>query len=255
MYSLGVKLSLLNKIKKPNKNATFVFGLQKSGTSAITGLLAAYTGKSATIDTKYLWEPYRTQLLEDELTIKQLVNRFSYPFSKEIIKEPSATFFIDKVSEFFSLEKFIFIVRNPFDNIRSILNRLNLPGDEDHIDPSRIHPNWRYIFKSEGQANYIDTLIANWLAANDQPGWTSHPGCLLIRYEDFNADKEGVIGHISNQLGFGRMNDISDIVDKQFQPKGSSPDSLVEFFGQKNFEKIASKCEKVGHELGYQRLA
>ena len=36
-------------ISKPNKDALFIFGFQKSGTSAIAGLLAEKTGKSVSV--------------------------------------------------------------------------------------------------------------------------------------------------------------------------------------------------------------
>jgi adenylylsulfate kinase-like enzyme len=39
------------KNTKPNKEALWVFGMQKAGTSAIASLLAHRTGKTATIDT------------------------------------------------------------------------------------------------------------------------------------------------------------------------------------------------------------
>src|SRR5699024_3209315 len=102
-FELSVKPLILNKFTKPNKDAIWVFGFQKSGTSAIAGLLAHMGNKSVTIDTPYLWPPNNKKIINGEISIKNYVTKYSYPFSKEIIKEPQATFFIDKIDSFFTL--------------------------------------------------------------------------------------------------------------------------------------------------------
>lgn len=193
MIRIGIRTYFRNLFSKPNKNAIWVFGFPKSGTSAITGLLSAATGLSATIDTKYLDDPFRTQIIERKLSIKHLVNKYSYPFSKQILKEPNATFFINEIGEFFLLHRYIFIVRNPFQNIRSILNRLNLPGNREYISMENVHPNWRYLFQVGKGKDYIDELVNWYLKVNSQYDKIEVENCKLVRYEDFLLSKEKYI--------------------------------------------------------------
>src|SRR5699024_12593798 len=101
---------------------------------------------SVTLDTTYLWAPYSTQIKKGEVSIENHAKRYSYPFSKDIIKEPGATFYIDKIESFFNLDQYVFITRNPYSNIRSILNRLDLREDKVVIVIKIVIPIWRINF-------------------------------------------------------------------------------------------------------------
>lgn len=250
-YTLGIRQWFYNRISVPNRDALFIFGLQKSGTSVIAGLLAGKTGKTVTIDTKYFWEPYQSMLIKGELQMKDLVQKYSYPFSKQIIKEPASTFFIDKVQEYFYLSKYVFIIRNPFQNIRSILNRLNLPGDRGTIDLEHVNPNWRYLFIEENGHNYIKALAKRWVLANGQLERIEHNACILVKYEDFNINKESFINELAEQLGFERKNSIANLVNKDFQPKGNPETDPKKFFGHRNYSLIYETCIDLIKYYGY----
>ena len=159
ILSFGIRSWLKNTFTKPNKNALFIFGFQKSGTSVIAGLLAEMTGKSVTIDTPYFWYPYDHQIISGTLKIKDHVEKYSHPFSKQIIKEQTTIFFISKLQEYFILDSYCFIIRNPFDNIRSILNRLNLLGNKEDIDIRLVIKSWQYIFKETEPLFYLTILL------------------------------------------------------------------------------------------------
>lgn len=251
MNTFGIRKAIKNFISKPNRKAIWIFGMQKSGTTAIAALLAKKTGKSVTLDTKYLWEPYSSQILSKEISIEELVNKYSYPFSKQIIKEPSATFIIDVIKQYFFLEKYVFIVRNPYDNIRSILNRLNLPGDKLSIDLSQINPNWQYIFQNEYGKNYIGVLAKRWVEANSQMEIINSESCVLVKYEDFILDKETYIENLAKELGLPKNKSISEIVNINYQSKGNRNTNIMEFFGAKNLNIINNTCEKVMNKFNY----
>lgn len=245
-----IKIVLLNFYKKPNRNAIWVFGFQKSGTSAIAALFARKVDKSVTIDCKYLWEPYRSEMFKKGVT--RHVNKYSLEFSRDIIKEPGATFFIPKIESYFCLDKYIFIIRNPYDNIRSILNRLQVPGNQDSIDLNDLNFRWRSKFKRNG-INYVQDLAELWLEANNQKSYMSSEKCVLVKYEDFVNDKIGFIEGLAKEFNLENVNDISNIVDKPFQPKGNSDTDILKFFGKRNLEVISEICGERMKELGYNQ--
>jgi len=251
MKTFGIRTAIKNRIYKPNKDALFIFGFAKSGTSAIAGLLAAKSGKSVTIDTHYLWEPYKSKLITGEISLKEHVEKFSYPFSKNIIKEPNATFLIKEIKEYFSLNPYIYIVRNPFDNIRSILNRLRLPGDQDHVDLNLVNKNWQNLFKETEGKEYIKTLAKKWLEVYSQTEYLESEACVLTRYEDFNIDKEPFIDKLSERVGFQSQNSISHLVNRPFQPKGNSSIDLETFYSPKNYNIILEICGEKMNSFGY----
>ena len=236
-----------------NEQAIVILGNQKSGTSAIAGLLAERTGKSVTIDTPVLWDPFLSKLLDNELEIKSWINKNPQPFSKDIIKEPNLTFFASSLFEVFTQGKFLFIVRDPRSNIRSLLNRMNLPGDSiQNPDFQEIPSLWKPIFaRHPSTMHYIDVLCDRWNSCvnaylENEKRYT------LIRYEDFVQDKLGEIDRIAELLNLPVNNDISEKLDKQYQPKGDSSVALIEFFGKDNLNKIHQKCGSLMDRLAYK---
>ncbi len=252
MLNFGIRTWLKNSIYRPNKDAVFIFGLQKSGTSAIAGLLAECTDKSVTIDTKYLWYPKNEEIISGKIRVEDYVRKFSHPFSKDIIKEPNSTFFIEQLQEYFYLHKYIFILRNPLDNIRSILNRLGLPGDKQDIDLNDVPVNWRSMFNKTKGKDHITVLANRWVEANSQSNIIKSDACILIKYEDFLLDKERCIESIAHKIGFKPKKSIKHIMDKQFQPKGNPDADLMAFFKERNYDKIINICGDIMEEYNYK---
>lgn len=247
----GLRSYIKNKLTKANKEAIFIFGFQKSGTSAIAGLLAESTGKSVTIDTPYFWYPNARKIIDNEISVKSIVEKYCYPFSKDIFKEPNATFFIPQIEQFFYLKKYVFIVRNPFDNIRSILNRLSIPGNLNRInDPKLINSNWLSLFEEYPDQNYIGALANWWMKANNQFNYINSARCVLVRYEDFVENKIQCIENLALQLNLEPMFPIRN-ADKQFQSKGNNNENLKKFFGQNNYQIIENICGDLMDKYGY----
>lgn len=246
-----IKVSILNFYKKPNKNAVWVFGFQKSGTSAIASLFAKMAGKTATIDSIYLWQPYKFEM--DKNGIAKHVNKYSLDFSRDIIKEPGATFYMPTIDSYFNLDKYIFITRNPYDNIRSILNRLNVPGNKENINLNDINFRWRHKF-SNGGKNYVKDLAELWEKANNNQKYMYDKRCVLVKYEDFRENKIKFIESLLNDFDFEIQNDIADIKDKPFQPKGDANVDIIDFFGLNNIKVINQICGETMLKLGYSKL-
>src|SRR5205085_6773705 len=111
---------------------------QKSGTSAIAALLGAATGLRAEIAVPGAWEPCLIPLLRHEVPISKFLRRNALAFSAPIVKEPCLTFIAPRLLDYFPAAQAVFIVREPFQNIRSMLDRLGIAGNLQEFVP-RLH--------------------------------------------------------------------------------------------------------------------
>ena len=168
-----IKRNVRNYFAQPNRNSIFILGNQKSGTSAIANLLSQATSKSLTPDfISAIDHPTLSlELSFDLLAFSDFVQKYKFEFSNQIIKEPILSFYIDKLIKEFPESIFILIVRNPYHNIRSILNRLSIPGDLENInyhnyDTLNRFPVWKLALQSEmlglTSSNYIEAMANRW---------------------------------------------------------------------------------------------
>jgi hypothetical protein len=233
------------------RNPIIVLGNQKSGTSAIAGLLGEATGLPTTIDLRGLYGDNLSRLYSGELSFPQFVGMNRKDFSRSIIKEPNLSLVVDKMDEYFDSPKYVFIIRDPRQNIRSILNRLSLPGDVERFDEEdvakrvRNWPNWRPIVFGDWlglrYANYIESLAERWnLIANVY--WQDPGRFLLVKYEHFCMGKVSMIHELAHSLGLQIRRDISGDVDRQYQPRGNHAVTPAEFFGPQNLARIEAIC-------------
>jgi hypothetical protein len=258
----AIPTSLINRFRsatsKINRSPTLILGNQKSGTSAIAHLLAEYGGLSRTVDIPEIWYPTLQRLVSGELGLLDFASRHKHRFTSELIKEPNLTFLYPQLKELHAEGSFVFVVRDPRDNVRSLLNRMNLPGDREAIDAihHRIPEAWQIILDSKPWSletetkHYIKILGARWNRAADV--YLDHSNeMVLVRYEDFVADKEKTIEELAERLGLPQVNDISDKVDTQFQPRGDREISWEEFFGLDNLMRIERVCGTRMQKFGY----
>ncbi len=254
----------LNQKSSVNLSPIFVLGNQKSGTSAIASLLADLTDKPATIDLVGIYEPIQTKLHQGQLSFNEFVENNKYDFSKDIIKEPSLTFLYNYIKSYFNSPKNVFIVRNPYDNIRSVLNRVDIPGNEDNIEVNykekwdSANENWKKVIDSrwlgvEGE-NFIEWMAHRWLKCIEIYE-QNKDDFILIRYEDFKKDKVKSIEELAKQLNLPLVNDISDKVDIQYQPAGNQSVDKIDFFGDYNLKKIEQICGDKMQKYNYEKLS
>ena len=247
-----------------NSSPVIVLGHQKAGTSAIAALLAKATDKTVTIDffhKNYIRTPmFRERLAARDLSFADFVKSNKLYFSSEIIKEPELTFYYEELSNYFPKAQFIFVIRDPRDTIRSILNRLHIPGDLDHLggnyyESIKLLEGWKSALTGQlpnvpGE-NYVEKLAYRWnLAAKTY--LDSANTMALIKYEDFKSSKVGSIQELALSVGLPIKTDISDAVDIQFQPRGNSSVSLVSFFGKANLLKIETICQEMMSHFEYK---
>ncbi|MGH6872144.1 MAG: hypothetical protein ACREHE_11615, partial [Rhizomicrobium sp.] len=237
----------------PHPHPLFVFGNQKSGTTAVAGLLAAATGQGATLDFAGAAEPFFGRLYRGETAMGDFVRRNAWAFSSAIVKEPSLTFVAPRLMEHFGVARAVFVIREPADNIRSILDRLTLRGDLAALDPGRIAANRTWRGQLAGldlglpPGHYVATLARRWLAAaaiyRESPDRFA-----LVRYHEFRAARVAAIAALAAQFDLAVSSDISSIADTDFQRRGTPRDAL-EFFGAENLARIDDLCGNVAAEL------
>jgi hypothetical protein len=201
------------------------------------------------------------ELLVGRRDFDSFVQQARYYFSRDIIKEPSFVWFYDELAQRFPNADQVFIVRDPVQNVRSILDRLNLPGDRRHLEDRHWEhvqeesSNWKIILEGtlyghEGD-DYIETLARRW-KMSAQLYLSDRDTFEAIKYETFNQDKEAEIYGLAQRLGLQVSNDISDQVNVQYQPKGQRDADAESFFGTRNVTKIREICRPEMEALGYE---
>ena len=238
----------------------FVLGNQKSGTSAVAALLARATGLSYDIDLGGLRTPQYDTIYSDRTQLGGvLANRAGVEISKGLVKEPNLTFLLPELRSLYPRSRYAFVIRHPYANIRSILNRLKLPGDLASIDVAdypEISPMWeailynRWVGDTGQPLNYVGRSAERWRVAASIY-LASGPETQLIKYEDFNASKLAAIAGLAERLKLPIKYDISPYLDVQYQRAGEKITDYASFFGTRNLATVQQQCEPVVGRLGY----
>lgn len=244
-----------NRFYRVHSSPCLLTGNQKSGTTAIASLLATATDKPCTID------PTHFRKMKPGEPVANYVIRNRRFFSNELIKDPNFIFLLDDLRKVFPKGKFVFICRDPRQNLRSLLDRVRLPGNKDQLDEMdheqlrRMGAAWMMVpknFDLVGGENYIDIMAERWNAGCDV--FLRHKDLFtLIRYEDFVADKVAEIQKLARTLHLSIVKDITPELDKQFQPAGQRRNvEVATIFGSSNLDRINLRCHERMTALGYE---
>ena len=242
----------------PHPKPLFVFGNQKSGTTAVAGLLAAATGQTVTLDFAGATEPFIGRLLRGQTPVGEFVRVNAWAFSTEIVKEPSLTFAAVPLMEHFGVKRAAFVIRDPHDNIRSILDRLKLAGDLERLDVDSVKANrtWRSLLAGHDlglpRDHYVATLARRWLRAVEVFNG-ARGNFELIRYGDFRNDRTASIATLARSLDLDPRHDIAQLAQRPFQRAGR-PREAVEFFGKDNLARIDEICGNAAASLGFHAV-
>lgn len=251
---------VLSSLPLPQKNGeVLIIGMPKSGTTAVAKLFGACSGLTVCSDPFNQLDQrgieFRKELFSNKISLEQLWRRHRTSFSGEVVKDPNFPLMMDQLLTFRPEAKKVFLIRNPYQNIRSILNRLGIPGHQDQIDSSSgIPKTWSFLLTgstpSMPGASYIERLAWRWRVSTE--GYLDHKEqCILIRYEDFNQNKVESIKSLVKECGLAPRNIIEHLVDHQFQPKGAPATDLRSFFGGSNWAKIDEITGPLLHEFRY----
>jgi hypothetical protein len=137
---------------------------------------------------------------------------------------------------------------------------MGIDGDLDDLSPEQvrnIHSGWRWHFAEPellrlSGSNYIELSANRWNKAADV--YLRHSDeMLLIRYEDFVADRVSAIESLAAQLGYSVIKDIAPHVDRQYQRLGKDRGRpWEEFFGTRNLALIEQLCGERMRQFGYE---
>lgn len=242
-------LVLGNPFYKPHPKPIFILGNQKSGTSAIAALLGAMTETPTTLDLRReIGRQTYLRVARGELPFSGLVARNRRDFSRELIKEPNLSFFVDDLRSRFPGARFVWIIRDPRDNIRSILDRVLIPGDLAALDAAHrtyVDPGFALVLDShwitgDPAEHYIDQLASRWNRCADICT-ANADDFVVVRYEDFIADKVAFLERLAARLGMVSHMSVADRVDFPFQRRGQRDVSWDAFFGA-NRQRIEDLC-------------
>jgi hypothetical protein len=234
--------------------------MPKSGTTALARLLGEASGLDVNSDPFHRLDRkgvvFRDALFGGELSIERLLAEHRATFRGGLVKDPNFPFFLTELLRLFPSAGFVFIVRDPRANVRSILNRLDLPGRPDEADdrPTNVSDTWRRVL--EGRTpdvecrDYVHCAVERWRITT--AAYRRHADRVtLVRYEDFNRDKPGVVKATLAGLGIPGDRPIDHLVDRQFQPRGDRTVSWAEFFGPERLAAIERRCAEEMKALGY----
>lgn len=233
----------------------FILGKAKSGTTAIASLLSKITGQPVTID---LFDKIRrspkahilNKLYSRELPFDDFIQAYKFYLSSPLNKAPKLTDFYDELCQCFPKAKFIFIVRDPRDNIRSLLNRRNVPGNLKSFPGKEYYQFKSFTNTSLAGNNYIEKMAHSWNVTVQKYIENSN-NMVLIRYEYFMLDKVGSISNLAKQVGLNPISDITEYLDIQYQPRGNREISWQDFFGEANLRSIETICREQIDYFGY----
>jgi hypothetical protein len=236
-----------------------VLGNQKTGSTAVARLLAALGRLSITTDIPPLQTP-TTHLPNDPEQVAAVLQRYRYYFRRDLVKENELTPATDALLEVLPHARPVFVVRHPAHNIRSILDRVELPGHPKPLDALSLPNNgWRPIVTSRlfgiEAPDHITALAKRW--SHMTAIYERHRDRLhLVRYEDFMADKAQTIRTLAERLGIEPKRDIQPLLDVPFQPRGAHRSTaLSSFFSDEALDIITRHCATGMEVLDYEPVA
>ena len=240
---------------RPVNPSVIAIGMQKSGTSAIAALVAARVGLTAAIDLPREIRSPTFHRVRTAADLERFIARNRREFASGLVKEPNVTYLAPLLRGRFPDARLLAIVRSPADTIRSVLQRLGIPGDAADHRPARglASPGWDVVLDGEwqgfGPCGPVTCLARRWTKCIESIEALGDDA-VVVRYEDFSADKAGVIEDLVRRLGLVASDPITDLLDRPFQPSGERVDSLRAYFGA-NVDTIDRECAEVAARWGY----
>ncbi len=264
-------LSIIKKFQNLATNVEVVIlGHQKGGTTAVASLLGKLSDNKVSIDPLYRVDLGKaekiTRLVKNPKLIELYCLRYPSLFRQPIVKDPDLIYIYQAVKECYGNARFLFVVRDPRDVIRSICNRLALDGDDLNQVPAinemfNGNHHWELVLSGElpqrersGQpSSLVSNLAYRWnMASKIYLEFSSE--MIFLKYEDFLEDKERIVSETAKKLGLGCKKSIVDFIDVQYQSKGNSHTDLYKFFGEKNLRLVEEICANYMCEFGYKFL-
>ncbi|MGA1708216.1 MAG: sulfotransferase [Phycisphaerales bacterium] len=244
----------------PHPDPIFVLGTQKSGTSAIAGLLGIATRLPATIDLRRdLAAPLAPSVARGERSFGQFVRHHAEGLANPIVKDPNLTFLLPHLLERWPKARIVFVRRDPAQTVRSVLDRLGIRGDLDSLEPEALEsvpPGWASVLDSRwcerwapgGEPerpplHYVEELARRCLLADRvcKHALATRPDRTIeVRYESFREEKASSIESLAARLALPIVDREALVaaVDRPFQPAGRAAAMTPEAFFGTNLARL-----------------
>eukprot|EP00928_Gymnodinium_smaydae_P086889 TRINITY_DN71291_c0_g1_i1.p1 TRINITY_DN71291_c0_g1~~TRINITY_DN71291_c0_g1_i1.p1 ORF type:complete len:961 (-),score=118.54 TRINITY_DN71291_c0_g1_i1:21-2903(-) len=274
--------------------ATRIMGVgpMKSGSTAVVQALGAALRWSVGFDCKWTASNASvSRILRRQESKNTLLGACSKDlFRWQVIKDPMLTPLAARLSTIWPATsahglplKLYFLVRNPFDCVRSFVQHLRLPLLVDPSDPMGQHfalermPHASRFTRGKQlymdvtrdglrYTGYIDSVIQRWVLSVDE--YLRCPSRFaLIRYEDFATEPVRATRLLLQELGFGHIWDegaggaaerVANAAKVRYQSQNaplaggaSSTGDLVDLFGAAMFARLQAAVESRALLLGY----
>lgn len=235
-----------------------VLGNQKTGSTAIAELLGSLGRLRVATDIHPLQSP-DARVRDDPASVARMIQRMRYYFRRDLVKENELTPATSALLEVLPRVRPVYVVRHPTHNIRSILDRVGLPGHPQPLDEIELSDGgWQSIVSSRFLGieahDHITSLAKRWnyMATIYQ----RHQDRLhLVRYEDFMADKLKTIHTLADRLGIENCQDIEPLLNISFQPRGAHRSIAPnEFFSEEALSIITQQCSEGMKALNYEPI-
>ena len=224
---------------KPRPDPIWIFGIQKAGTTVFAKTLAAATEQTSLMDTPLMWGTWRPPLGAADLG--RIMRRNPITFSPQILKEPTATFYPDACLAQTTRKRHVLLLRNPANNIRSVMDRMGLNG-KGKVPPgiqAQIHPVYKAYQRELGLPHPL-ALAHRWVLAHEHAAWED-PNIAVFTYEGFMSDTERALKAAADHVGLPITGDFQSTLNQQHQPAGKNRSRTPEaFFGPEVLEQIQS---------------
>ncbi|MFW5993130.1 MAG: sulfotransferase [Desulfohalobiaceae bacterium] len=188
------------------------------------------------------------------MNVKDMALKNKRDFASRIIKEPFLTLFYDCLVEHFPKAQFLFLVRDPVENIRSILNRAGYKGRYDPEARLNLSLEWRSILSgayiSPCCKDVLECLALRWNIMSSIY-LDNQENIRLCRYEDFVQDKIKSLQDLCLDLGLPIMHELEHKLELQYQKKGETGAGRQSFFSPEETHRIESICKANMQSLGY----
>ena len=249
----------------PHADPVLVLGTQKSGTSAIAALLGIATRLPATIDLRRDFErPLAPAVAAGRCPFARFLRRHAEGFANPIVKDPNLTFLLPRLLERWPDARIVCVRRDPVQTVRSVLDRLGIPGDLESLEEARlaaVPPGWRCVLDSrwcerlapQGDIarrplHYVEELARRCLLADRvaSEALAARPERTIeVRYEAFREDKAGAIESLAGRLGLAvRDRDaLAAAVYRPFQPAGRAASVDPQAFFGANLARLRAAAE------------
>ena len=230
-----------------------VLGNQKTGSSAIAHLLAACGDLRLAANVHPAQGRERRMARLDASEMRAFIqNEARYYFGHAVVKENALTSAVGALLEALPNARGVFVTRHPAQNIRSILDRLGLPGTPQPLGTvaADLPAGWRDVVTNGGlrlddpedaPEDHITALARRWATLARR--YLRHAERLhLARYEDFMADKAGFVRRLADTLDIPFQRDIESLLDVPFQPRGAHRGAALHQFFSTDALRIIDDC-------------